>query len=54
MLKDKTLHIYVWLLSNNYMAKRNIFRHTEFISASLRLKKVLKQVQDDAVIFRPL
>ena len=27
------------------------FRHAEFISASLRLKEVLKQVQDDEVIF---
>ena len=27
------------------------FRHAEFISASLRLKEVLKQVQDDEAIF---
>jgi len=27
------------------------FRHAEFISASLRLKEVLKQVQDGEVIF---
>jgi len=29
----------------------HFLRHAEFISASLQLKEVLKQVQDDEVIF---
>jgi len=29
-------------------------RHAEFISASLQLKEILKQVQDDEVILRSL